>query len=114
MRQRTKGMIKINCSNCGEFLEPDRIGKYRYCLDCHAEYMRENRRKHYELFPEAKKRANARSYLNVYIKRGAIKKGPCIVCGTEKNLEAHHEDYDKPLEVIWYCRKHHIEKHQHD
>lgn len=35
---------------------------------------------------------------------------PCIICGNV-NSEAHHEDYDKPKEVIWYCRKHHMEHH---
>jgi len=51
----------------------------------------------------------ARSYLNVYIKRGKISKGFCF-CG-KPGEEAHHEDYSKPLEVIWLCREHHIEKH---
>jgi len=33
---------------------------------------------------------------------------PCEVCGCEKS-EAHHEDYSKPLEINWLCKKHHIE-----
>lgn len=33
---------------------------------------------------------------------------PCEVCGKEKS-EAHHEDYTKPLEVTWLCKKHHAE-----
>lgn len=52
-----------------------------------------------------------------YIKvRNAIKSGvlirlPCKVCGDKKS-HAHHEDYAKPLDVIWLCPKHHKEEHQ--
>lgn len=73
--------------------------------------MRNNRKKHGELNPEQKKKSNARAYAKVYVSRGKIKRLPCLVCGSE-NSEAHHEDYDKPLDVIWYCRKHHLEHHE--
>lgn len=53
---------------------------------------------------------NARSYLHVYIKRGKIKKIPCAVCG-QRRVEAHHADYNKPLEVVWLCREHHQALH---
>jgi hypothetical protein len=41
---------------------------------------------------------------------GELVKMPCSVCGKEK-AEAHHEDYSKPLDVVWYCSKHHAERH---
>lgn len=41
------------------------------------------------------------------IRHGKLKKLPCQVCGDPKS-ESHHEDYSKPLEVIWLCRTHHI------
>lgn len=42
---------------------------------------------------------------------GKIKKQPCIKCGNKK-VEAHHDNYSKPLEVIWFCKPHHHqEKH---
>lgn len=37
---------------------------------------------------------------------GRIKKMPCEVCGHEKS-DAHHDDYSRPLDVRWLCRKHH-------
>jgi ribosomal protein S27AE len=73
--------------------------------------MREKRRRHSQLDDYQKLKANARSYLNVYIKRGRVVKKSCSVCGNEKS-EAHHEDYNKPLEVIWFCRKCHLNYHK--
>lgn len=99
-----------NCSKCGNIKEENRRKKQGYCLSCHNEYMRANRPKHNELDEIAKKKANCRSYFNVYLRRGKIKKQPCEVCGSD-NSQAHHEDYSKPLEVKWLCRIHHLEIH---
>lgn len=40
---------------------------------------------------------------------GLLVRSPCVVCGAEKS-EAHHDDYRKPLDVIWLCREHHRER----
>ncbi len=44
------------------------------------------------------------------IKKGELKRGNCIVCGSKKT-DGHHPDYTKPLEVMWLCRKHHKDEH---
>ena len=44
------------------------------------------------------------------IRQGRIKRLPCVVCGKEKT-EAHHESYDKPLDVVFLCRRHHQDVH---
>lgn len=52
-------------------------------------------------------KANARSYSNQYVRRGLLKRQPCEVCGTTDQVEKHHGDYSKPLQVRWLCRRHH-------
>lgn len=60
------------------------------------------------------------------ITRQAIAKGvlipePCGVCGVfgkdekgKRRVHAHHCDYNKPLEVMWLCEKHHHEWHKNN
>ena len=45
----------------------------------------------------------ARALLRTQVKNGSIKKLPCIDCNSKENLQGHHEDYSKPLDVIWLC-----------
>lgn len=44
------------------------------------------------------------------VRDGRLKKQPCEVCG--EPAHAHHEDYSKPLDVMWLCHKHHMEQHR--
>lgn len=44
------------------------------------------------------------------IRRGLVKRQPCEVCGSEP-ADGHHEDYDRPADVRWLCRRHHRELH---
>jgi hypothetical protein len=69
--------------------------------------------KYKDLYPAAKKRANARSYANTYLRRGLLVRGPCEDCGGPK-AQMHHEDYDKPLEVRWMCRPCHLKRHEEE
>lgn len=73
--------------------------------------MRGHRKKYRELSPEAKKRANARSTLKMAIRRGQVTRDPCQGCGTKRNVEGHHTDYDYPLDVEWLCRRCHMKEH---
>lgn len=53
----------------------------------------------------------AQNILNNAVKAGVVVKQPCVLCGKE-NADGHHDDYDKPLEVVWLCRKHHADRHR--
>lgn len=53
------------------------------------------------------------------IKKRILVPQPCEVCGVVKNrsdgqrdVVAHHDDYNKPLDVRWLCKVHHAEWHK--
>ncbi len=55
-------------------------------------------------FPE---RSKARHKALYALKKGKIKTEPCF-CGAKGQM--HHDDYSKPLEIIWLCKHHHAER----
>ena len=60
----------------------------------------------YALYLATKRAQNAVHYA---LRTGAIVKGPCEVCGDVENVQAHHDDYTKPMELHWLCLLHHGE-----
>jgi hypothetical protein len=59
---------------------------------------------------EARMKINARAYANVYKRRGHIPPEACFIC-MATGVEMHHEDYGKPLDVVWLCRPCHVSYH---
>lgn len=57
----------------------------------------------------------ARRKFSSAVKSGKISKpSNCSDCGNltpSKYLHGHHEDYSRPLDVIWLCRKCHAARH---
>lgn len=49
----------------------------------------------------------ARTAVGNAVRDGRLVKGPCFRCGSTSGIEAHHDDYSKPLEVRWVCFKCH-------
>lgn len=88
----------------------------------HSEKGQQAYKKYYEAhkqeFIERAKKSNAnhkderraQSVVNHNIERGKLKRQPCEVCGAEKT-DAHHDDYNKPLDVRWLCRRCHADWH---
>lgn len=61
-----------------------------------------------EKYPEKRK---AQWDANNAVRDGRLIRKPCEVCGA-KNVHKHHEDYSKPLEVVWLCPRHHKQAHK--
>jgi len=53
-------------------------------------------------------RAKAHRIVFAEKRAGRIKQKPCKICKSPKS-ESHHEDYSKPLDIVWLCKKHHME-----
>ena len=57
---------------------------------------------------EYRKRQRVHSQVQVALNKGTLKKSDvCMLCGSDQNIEAHHPDYGKPLEVIWMFKSCH-------
>lgn len=84
--------------------------------EAHRRHCRESNQRHYdELLVRMQKyrsdypdRYKARGIVSSKIQQGKLRKPTtCEVCGSEGYIEAHHEDYSKPLDIIWCCKKCH-------
>ncbi len=113
IRQRTPrpgakpGVLRPLCSWCDAVIEG--FKKKNYCKACAAKYNREWRKKNPST-GEQKLRDDVRKKTLREIKLGRLIRRPCEVCA-EIIVEAHHDDYSKPLEVRWLCGHHHREHH---
>ena len=101
-KQCAKVDVKNNReSNIEYYREYDRIRGNRQAY----EYIKEYRSRYPNKFIAHKIVRNA-------MKQKKLFREPCVVCGTDESVVAHHSDYLKPLNVIWMCQSHHKQWHQ--
>lgn len=133
--------MEKKCSQCKKVKDESeyylRLGKrVAYCKVCSRKYStayyyrnREQRlkdsKKRYEkskerLFRKVKDRSKKKNVRKKILTRtttrnaiynGKIEKKPCQECGN-KDSQAHHENYDKPFEIIWLCKNCHHKLHR--
>ena len=63
-----------------------------------------------EWWKKNKDKLKVKDAVRYAIKTGKLVKTPCHICG-DVQVEGHHPDYSRPLDVVWLCRKHHNEVH---
>jgi hypothetical protein len=128
-RERRPVPIKIDkpCQVCNKMIRTTlsqlNIGRGRYCSrECHCTAQRGNasptvkvlKRRALEKvatlrFPQ---KVSARKKVKWAVATGVlIKPAICSNCGASKRLHGHHDDYSKPLEVVWLCVSCHHKRH---
>ena len=111
---------KVQYQKNQKLKDPERFLEYkRKSILKNPKNSRERQRKYRQNNPDWQRKIRernpeqykARVMVNNAIRDGRLNKEPCKNCGSTKRLQAHHEDYSKPLDVKWLCNKCHIIKH---
>lgn len=128
-------MADGHLNKCKECTKLDVRKNYRDNIEKYKEYEkgramlphRVAARKRYAASPEGKKKISelkkkwqernvlkraAHIIVGNSLRNGTLEKSPCNVCGSTTKIHGHHEDYEKPLDVVWLCDKHHRERHK--
>lgn len=94
-------------NKCKECARKDVRANYEANTEYYRAYDRERGRRPGDPHKEAARRA-----VRDALVRGDLTKQECEVgVDCRGRMEAHHDDYTKPLEVRWLCKKHHGEVH---
>jgi hypothetical protein len=118
------------CSKCDRVLDSNSFYKsHSWCVKCLSEYSQteerkvkarkwrdDNRKKMNASAQRWRSRNRRKAQIQIEImtlkKYGFIKASKiCTDCQKEVETEGHHEDYDKPLDLVWLCRPCHKRRH---
>ena len=103
--KRAKNGLQSQCKRCYDYTKKVTTNKQN-----DMRLKRKAARKYYRAYPE---RWKAKLCVQVAIKNGTIERPvTCSKCGCTGKIEGHHRDYNKPLDVVWLCRRCHMEEHQ--
>lgn len=101
VREKSKEYQRTNKERISEL-------KRKHYKENQEYYISSSRRSRLEK-PEQTKAHNA---VKEAIRKGQLRRLPCEKCGETNDVHGHHDDYNKPLEVIWLCRSCHIILHK--
>jgi len=116
----------VICTKCFRALRSEAFYKSpaKVCKECHKAQMRVHYQEPgFKTKNAERQRArlkdkgnyakhDARMAVRQALERGEmVRESNCALCNSAEDIEAHHRDYSKKLEVIWLCRNCHAMHH---
>jgi len=107
---RQRGKLPHRKDKCAEYNQAHRVEANKRNKEYHLRHpdRTDASRRRWAANNPQKRRAHFQ--VSNAIRDGKLFRLPCAVCGSLVT-DAHHEDYSKPLDVIWLCRQHHLSIH---
>ena len=105
-KSRPQG-VKPHCLDCSRAKERD-VDRKRYAANTKwRQVMRSRKQK------RSRKLIKAKTKVRTAVINGRIiKPSACSDCGSTQRIQAHHDDYRKPLDVRWLCQPCHMYLHR--
>lgn len=117
-----RGMKDGHLNKCIDCCKSDEIKRRRNNVESIREYDRKRgklqHRKDATTERTREKRRSMPGYMAAHnavaraLKNGSLVKKQCEMCGSIMSV-AHHDDYTKPLDVMWLCTIHHKARHSY-
>lgn len=129
-RDRKTSITEKSCRQCGKTLPIDHFYRYKSgltkldCKECMIDNWRirdassERKQWRNDYRKEHGRRESPEHVMAWSLTQRAIRSKKlirptaCPKCGSTKNIQAHHEDYSKPLDIMWLCQLCHKDHHQ--
>lgn len=105
-------------NKCKDCTKKDVSERYRLVFEDRAEYEKKRnktkkRKEQVRLYTKRAREKSPEKYRAHNLVASAIKRGllakpsVCSICGKAGIIHAHHEDYEKPLDIVWVCARCH-------
>jgi hypothetical protein len=99
------------CKQCGKTFEAVTDRKM-YCPEGRCKAAAKSFRSLQRYYNYSAQRKRAIGLAAAAISRGELVRQPCEFCASNRHVEAHHDDYARPLAIRWLCVSCHAAHHR--